>query len=209
MNTTIQVGNPQEVSPSDEEWATRVKKAVHTTEDWNELRRKIRDIEKDRAQREHRDRRPRVGFVGELGLPVEVKAHSNSGNVTHFAIIEPRWVDMHSKVMDTLASTGFVSRSPYEACSVVVSREQMGREEVMLSKRLTGYGKGTYTLPGGKRRPGESLEECAIRELKEETGLELPGKPPDFSASHEIPRQTAGTLYRGAGRTLRGNIGSS
>jgi len=34
-------------------------------------------------------------------------------------------------------------------------------------------GEGTWTLPGGKLEFGESFEEAAIRETKEETGMDL------------------------------------
>jgi 8-oxo-dGTP diphosphatase len=35
------------------------------------------------------------------------------------------------------------------------------------------HGEGTWTMPGGKFEYGESFEEGAARELKEETGMEL------------------------------------
>ena len=36
-----------------------------------------------------------------------------------------------------------------------------------------GYSHGTYQFPGGHLEEGETLEECLIREIKEETGIEL------------------------------------
>ena len=32
---------------------------------------------------------------------------------------------------------------------------------------------GAWVLPGGHIEVGESLEECAVREIKEETGIEI------------------------------------
>lgn len=44
--------------------------------------------------------------------------------------------------------------------------------KVLLGRRLVAHGYGTWSLPGGKPKPGESPEGCALRELREETGLE-------------------------------------
>ena len=44
-------------------------------------------------------------------------------------------------------------------------------DEVLLVRRSKDPFKGHWTAPGGKREPGESLRECAARELLEETGL--------------------------------------
>jgi 8-oxo-dGTP diphosphatase len=44
--------------------------------------------------------------------------------------------------------------------------------KVLLGRRLAPHGYGTWSLPGGRPRQGESTPECALRELREETGLE-------------------------------------
>ncbi|KAL5722739.1 hypothetical protein ACHQM5_006221 [Ranunculus cassubicifolius] len=44
---------------------------------------------------------------------------------------------------------------------------------VLLGKRLSSIGHSTYALPGGHLEFGESFEDCAAREVKEETGLDI------------------------------------
>lgn len=45
--------------------------------------------------------------------------------------------------------------------------------KVLLGKRRGAHGSGTWALPGGHLDPGESIAQCAIREVMEETALEL------------------------------------
>ena len=54
---------------------------------------------------------------------------------------------------------------------VIVVRE--GR--VLLGERRGSHGAGTWALPGGNLDFGESVAQCAARELQEETGLTLTG----------------------------------
>ncbi|MBP6901488.1 MAG: NUDIX domain-containing protein [Burkholderiaceae bacterium] len=44
---------------------------------------------------------------------------------------------------------------------------------VLLGRRLGAHGAGQWAAPGGKLEFGESFEDCAERELAEETGLSL------------------------------------
>lgn len=56
---------------------------------------------------------------------------------------------------------------PFLAASVAVFRD--GR--VLLAQRMGGAGAGQYSLPGGMVELGERLEDAALRELQEETGV--------------------------------------
>ncbi len=44
-------------------------------------------------------------------------------------------------------------------------------EEILLINKKTGLGKGKINAPGGKVDPGEGVEDCAVRECKEELGI--------------------------------------
>lgn len=48
----------------------------------------------------------------------------------------------------------------------------LSNHSVLLIKKLRGIGKGKVNAPGGKVEPGETVQECAIRELEEEVGLQ-------------------------------------
>jgi len=45
--------------------------------------------------------------------------------------------------------------------------------QVLLQKKARGFGKGKWNGPGGKIEPGETAEQSAIREVKEETGIKM------------------------------------
>lgn len=45
--------------------------------------------------------------------------------------------------------------------------------EVLLMRRAQPHGRGTWSTPGGYLEPGETFEDCARREAREETGLGL------------------------------------
>lgn len=45
--------------------------------------------------------------------------------------------------------------------------------KLLLGKRKNALQEGTYGFPGGRLEPGETVEECALREVREETGLKV------------------------------------
>lgn len=58
--------------------------------------------------------------------------------------------------------------SPF-AASVAIVRQH----DVLLIQRNRAPSEGLWTLPGGRLEEGETAEQCAIRELKEEMGLDV------------------------------------
>jgi ADP-ribose pyrophosphatase YjhB (NUDIX family) len=55
-----------------------------------------------------------------------------------------------------------------DGVGVLVRRD----DRVLLGRRVSPHGFGTWSFPGGKALYGESFVDCALRELREETGLE-------------------------------------
>lgn len=112
----------------------------------------------------------------DLLLPaiIRVKDIQNSSIINDIKIDAPDWLETQGKDKDTVA--GFRSSAiPYIACNVLVIRQSGENKQVLLSKRQSGSGEGTYALPGGKVKNviGETVEECATRELKEETSMSI------------------------------------
>lgn len=49
------------------------------------------------------------------------------------------------------------------------------QQEVLLGLRQGSHGAGEWSMPGGRLEWGEQMMDCARREVKEETGLEVGG----------------------------------
>ncbi|GBG00130.1 hypothetical protein Rsub_12741 [Raphidocelis subcapitata] len=53
--------------------------------------------------------------------------------------------------------------------------EEAGTGRICMGQRLNSLGHGEWALPGGHLEHGEAFEECARREVEEETGLVIGG----------------------------------
>lgn len=65
-----------------------------------------------------------------------------------------------------------------------------------------GYCHKTYQFPGGHLEEGESLEECLVREIEEETGIKLV----DFSIKPFMKITHYSKNYRSSGKNRRNEI---
>ena len=67
--------------------------------------------------------------------------------------------------------------SPQSAVGAVVIHD----DRVLLVKRGKPPGKGLWAIPGGRIELGETLQEAAEREIKEETGVIIQAKSPVYT----------------------------
>ncbi len=81
--------------------------------------------------------------------------------------------------------------------------------KVLLMKREFEPFRGKWAIPGGFLEEGESVEECCVREAKEETGLdvEVEGLLGVFSNPARDPRGTIGIVF--LCRKIGGEVGGS
>jgi len=71
---------------------------------------------------------------------------------------------MYNPIMKTQTNP-----SPLVGVGVMVLKD----DKVLLSKRKGSHGDGEYAFPGGHLEFGESFENCARREVMEETGIKI------------------------------------
>jgi len=65
------------------------------------------------------------------------------------------------------------SKRPLVGVGVVVLKGTLGGERVLLIRRAKQPRQGSWSLPGGRQRLGEKVRDAAVREVREETGLDV------------------------------------
>ena len=93
-----------------------------------------------------------------------------------------------------------ITRPDLRAASVAVC--VLLRQDVpclLITRRAAGLRNhaGQWALPGGSRPPGESVEEAALRELREETGMVAEAGLGEVGPGHH---ESAGPGWRGDDR---------
>lgn len=84
------------------------------------------------------------------------------------ARLERKVIDNKSRL--TCPACGFIRyQNPVPAAAVTIIQE----EKILLVKRAVEPKKGLWSLPAGFVEIDESVEECAVREVKEETNLDV------------------------------------
>ena len=74
----------------------------------------------------------------------------------------------HGRPRATCPACGFIHyRNPVPAAGVILP----GRDGVLMVKRKFEPAAGAWCLPAGFMEYGETPERCAVRELREETGI--------------------------------------
>jgi ADP-ribose pyrophosphatase len=92
-------------------------------------------------------------------------------------------------------------RGPTRDASVVVARDAEGLVAI-LSAGFPDHGGDYLFLPGGRKEPGETNEECARRELREEAGITATTWRPLGSYTLTLASPARIHLYTARGLTL-------
>jgi len=66
-------------------------------------------------------------------------------------------------------------------------------KKILLERRKNDPGKGKWSIPGGLVELGENVEQTVVREVQEETGLEV-GKPEHIDVVDSIIRDADGVV---------------
>jgi 8-oxo-dGTP diphosphatase len=84
------------------------------------------------------------------------------------------------------------SRKPVQVAAGLIMKDG----QYLITRRKAGvHLQGLWEFPGGKREPGESLEECLKRELREELGIEITTPVLFHVVRHDYPEKAVELFF--------------
>ncbi len=104
---------------------------------------------------------------------------------------------LHEEYRVIEADRGAWSQTPFPPIFVTVDSVVAHSGHVLLVERKHDPGRGLWALPGGFVEPDETLRDAALRELQEETAIEV-------SASALLAQLRGATVFDDPQRSLRG-----
>src|SRR5437868_1294417 len=93
----------------------------------------------------------------------------------------------HALMVDRMASRLITTKDTIDVAAALVFRDG----KLLVTKRHDDVHLGGFwEFPGGKREPNESFEDCLVRELREELGIEVTVGELVESLTHPYPERT-------------------
>ncbi len=78
-------------------------------------------------------------------------------------------IEKNGKVLNRFSFEHPSPPHPRVGVGIIVVR----KGKVLMGKRKGAHGEGAWSVPGGNLEYGENIEECAVREVFEETGIKI------------------------------------
>ncbi len=87
----------------------------------------------------------------------------------------------------SVRTSSFTSRPAIEVSAAIIFRDG----KLLIAQRHTAsHLGGLWEFPGGKREPGETSEQCLVREIREELGVEISVGELFEEVSHTYPEKS-------------------
>ena len=90
---------------------------------------------------------------------------------TRYSVLGTQYFTLHTENFTLPIPMPFTYEYPRPAVSADVVVLDQQKKQILLIQRLKDPFAGSWALPGGFMEMDESADQCAIRELQEETGL--------------------------------------
>ncbi|GMH32474.1 hypothetical protein BSKO_00308 [Bryopsis sp. KO-2023] len=106
-------------------------------------------------------------------------------------VVRRHWILPKIAAIQVSGMTEDESKRPKVGVGVLICKDG----KVIVGQRKNALGAGEHSLPGGHLEHGEDFDVCAIREVKEETGLDLKNCRKREVLSHLIHGKHYVTVY--------------